>query len=176
MRNLPVRDDGGLRRTGHPRGPNRPHPTPGIPTTLQNRSESPVRAFRPGWLRKGPRSVAFVEPAARREAIVPRGGFGRYVRGMEPHYHVWIRAGKIFSMRERRFESRKTAHKAAVKLKPASEDRLVLACEACPATRPSKRKAPRWGAIASRLAARFELPAGEFREALAAELAAERGR
>ena len=95
---------------------------------------------------------------------------------MESHYHVWIRAGKIFSMRERRFESRKTAHKAAVKLKPESEDRLVLACESCPTTRPSKRRPPRWGAIARNLAQRFDLPAGEVREALAAELAAERGR
>ena len=39
----------------------------------------------------------------------------------------------------------------------------------CPATRPSKRKAPRWGTVA-------RLPAGEVREALAAELATERSR
>ena len=79
-------------------------------------------------------------------------------------------------MKDRRFESRKTAHKVAVKLRPAAEDRLVLACEACPPTKPSKRRPPRGGTIARRLAERFDLPAGELREALAAELAAERGR
>ena len=95
---------------------------------------------------------------------------------MEPHYHVWIRAGKIFSMRERRFESRKTAHKAAVKLKPASEDRLVLACSSCPATRPSKRRPPRWGAIARAVAERFDLQAAAVRQVLTDALEAERGR
>ena len=79
-------------------------------------------------------------------------------------------------MRERRFESRKTAHKAAVKLRPGSEDRLVLACSSCPKTRPSQRKPPRWATIARRLAQRFDLPAGEVRQALVDELAAERGR
>ena len=38
------------------------------------------------------------------------------------------------------------------------------------------RKQPRWGTIARWLAERFDLPAGEVREALAAELAAERER
>jgi hypothetical protein len=92
------------------------------------------------------------------------------------HFHVWVRAGKIYSMQERRFESRTTAHKAAVKLRAEKSDRLVLACSSCPETKPSKRKQPRVGTIARRLAERFDLPAGEVREALAAELAAERER
>ena len=79
-------------------------------------------------------------------------------------------------MQERRFESRKTAHKTAVRLRPAAEDRLVLACASCPTTKPSKRRPPRWGTIARALAARFDLPAGEVREALAVELAADRDR
>lgn len=92
------------------------------------------------------------------------------------HFHVWVRSGRVFTMRPRFYESRHTATSVARRLRPNAADRLVLGCEACPATRPSKRKAPRWGAIARRLAARFELPAGEVREALAAEFAAERGR
>lgn len=82
----------------------------------------------------------------------------------------------MFTMRPRLYESRHTATSVARRLRPNAADRLVLGCEDCPATRPSKRKAPRWGAVARRLAARFDLPAGEVREALAAELAAERGR
>ena len=79
-------------------------------------------------------------------------------------------------MQERRFDSRTTAHKAAVKLRAEKSDRLVLACASCPTTKPSKRRPPRWGTIARRLAERFDLAAGEVREALAAELAAERQR
>ena len=79
-------------------------------------------------------------------------------------------------MQERRFESRTTAHKAAVKLRAEKSDRLVLACSSCPETKPLKRKQPRVGTIARRLAERFDLPAGEVREVLAAELAAERER
>ena len=82
----------------------------------------------------------------------------------------------MFTMRPRLYESRHTATSVARRLRPTAADRLVLGCEDCPATRPSKRKAPRWGAVARRLAARFDLPAGEVREALTAEFAAERGR
>ena len=51
-------------------------------------------------------------------------------------------------MQPRSFESRTTAHKAAVKLRAEKSDRLVLACGSC----------------------------GEVREALTEVLAAERGR
>ena len=53
---------------------------------------------------------------------------------------------------------------------------MVLACEVCPETRPSRRRPPRWSVVARHLAERFDLPAGEVREALAVELAAERAR
>ena len=92
------------------------------------------------------------------------------------HFHVWVRSGKIYSMQERRFDSRTTAHKAAVKLRQEKTDRLVLACASCPTTKPSKRRPLRWATIARALAARFDLQAGEVREALTAEIAAERGR
>ena len=95
---------------------------------------------------------------------------------MERHFHVWIRTGRVFTMRPRLYESRHTATSVARRLRPNGADRLVLACECCPETRPSKRKPPRWGAIARKLAQRFDLPAGEVREALTAELAADRGR
>ena len=92
------------------------------------------------------------------------------------HYHAWLRSGRVFTMSSRRFEIQSTAHRWASGQRPEKGDRLVLACEACPATRPSKRRPPRWATIARRLAARFNWPAGEVREALADELAAERAR
>ena len=84
---------------------------------------------------------------------------------MEAHYHVWTRSGKIFTMIERPFESRKTAHKAAVKLRSDTSARLVLACSKCPESRPSRRRPPRWPVVARTVAA-----------AVGAALAAERGR
>ena len=92
------------------------------------------------------------------------------------HFHVWVQSGRVFTMRPRLYESRHTATSVARRLRTDGADRLVLTCEACPATRPSKRRPPRWATIARRLAARFDLPAGQVREALAAELAAERHR
>ena len=79
-------------------------------------------------------------------------------------------------MAPRRFEVASTAYRWAARQRPEAADRLVLACEVCPATRPSRRRPPRWATIARRLAARFDLPTGEVREALAAEIAADRDR
>ena len=90
------------------------------------------------------------------------------------HYHAWLRSGRVFTMSSRRFEIQSTAHRWAAGQRPEKGDRLVLGCDACPATRPSKRRPPRWGSIARGLAARFDWPASEVREALAAELAADR--
>ena len=92
------------------------------------------------------------------------------------HFHVWTRSGKIFTMQERRFDSRTTANKAAVRLRSTAADRLVLRCESCPSTRPSKRRPPRWALVARNLAARFSIDANELRTALVSELAAERER
>ena len=90
------------------------------------------------------------------------------------HYHAWLRSGRVFTMSSRRFEIQSTAHRWATGQRPEKGDRLVLGCDACPATKPSKRRPPRWGSIARGLAARFDWPASEVREALASELAADR--
>ena len=90
------------------------------------------------------------------------------------HYHAWLRSGRVFTMSSRRFEIQSTAHRWAAGQRPEKGDRLVLGCDACSATRPSKRRPPRWGSIARGLAARFDWPASDVREALAAELAADR--
>ena len=79
-------------------------------------------------------------------------------------------------MAPRRFEVASTAYRWAARQRTEKGDRLVLACDACPETRPSKRRPPRWATIARALAARFDLPAGEVREALGAALAADRDR
>ena len=85
------------------------------------------------------------------------------------HFHVWTRSGKIFTMQERRFDSRTTANKAAVRLRSTAADRLVLRCESCPSTRPSKRRPPRWALVARNLAARFSINANALRTALVSE-------
>ena len=79
-------------------------------------------------------------------------------------------------MAPRRFEVASTAYRWAAHQRTEKGDRLVLACEVCPETKPSRRRPPRWATIARRLAERFDLPAGEVREALAVELAADRDR
>ena len=82
------------------------------------------------------------------------------------HYHVWVRSGQIFTMRARQYESRHTATKAARRLRPAAADRLVLACEACPPSTPSRRRPPAWGRIARDVAAAVGIPAADVRHAL----------
>ena len=94
----------------------------------------------------------------------------------EPHYHVWTRAGRIFTMRRREFISRHTATKAARRLRPNAADRLVLACSNCPTSKPSRRRAPRPAAIARAIALALDAPIGVVRQALDAATAAERQR
>ena len=95
----------------------------------------------------------------------------------EPHYHVWTRAGRIFTMRTREFESRSTtAAKAARRLRPNVADRLVLACSDCPASKPSRRRTPRPAAIARAIAQALDAPIAVVRQALDAATAAERQR
>ena len=94
----------------------------------------------------------------------------------EPHYHVWTRAGRIFTMRPREFESRHTATKAARRLRPNVADRLVLACSECPTSKPSRRRAPRPAVIARAIADALDAPVAAVRQALDAATAAERQR
>ena len=66
--------------------------------------------------------------------------------------------------------------KSGGRLRPEAPDRLVLACEACPAPLPSRRRPPAWGRIARDVAAAVGLPAGDVRQALDAARAADRER
>ena len=92
------------------------------------------------------------------------------------HYHAWLRSGRVFTMASRSFTDRTTAHKWATRQRPEKGDRLVLACEACPSTKPSKRRPPRWSVVARAVAEAFGLKPAAVRERLAVALAAERGR
>ncbi|MCY4506077.1 MAG: hypothetical protein OXG35_03830 [Acidobacteria bacterium] len=92
------------------------------------------------------------------------------------HFHVWVRSGRVFTMRPRLYESRHTATSVARRLRPDAGDRLVLACESCPTTRPSKRRPPRWSVVARAVAERFDLQAAAVRQVLTDALEAERGR
>ena len=95
---------------------------------------------------------------------------------MEPHFHAWLHSGRVFTMTARPFTDRTTAHRWATKQRPDKGDRLVLACEACPPTRPSKRRAPRWATVARQVAAAVGADPAAVRAALAAALDAERQR
>ena len=95
---------------------------------------------------------------------------------MEPHYHAWIRSGRIFTMVARPFADRTTAHRWATRERTDKADRIVLACEHCPPTRPSKRRPPRWATVARQVAAAVGAEPAAVRVALATALAAERQR
>ena len=92
------------------------------------------------------------------------------------HYHAWLRSGRVFTMAPRQFNDRTVAHKWAVKQRANSADRFVLGCSKCPESRPSRRRPPRWPVVARAVAAAVGAPAAQVREALAAAIAAERGR
>ena len=97
-------------------------------------------------------------------------------RAMTTHYHAWIRSGRVFTMAPRVFADRTVAHKWAARKRTEKQDRLVLACDDCPMTRPSKRRPPRWSVIAREVAQALGAKPTEVREALASALAAERRR
>ena len=97
-------------------------------------------------------------------------------RGMEPHFHAWLRSGRIFTMAMRPFADRTTAHRWATKQRPNKADRLVLGCTECPPTRPSKHRPPRWATVARQVAAAVGAEPAAVRRALATALAAERER
>ena len=86
-------------------------------------------------------------------------------RVMEPHFHAWLRFGRIFTIVTRPFADRTTVHRWATRQWPDRADRLILACEHCPPTRPSKRRPPRWATVARQVAAAVgaELPSGSGR-------------
>lgn len=65
-----------------------------------------------------------------------------------PHFHAWVRAGRVFTMRPKQYATQQAAHKAARKLRPDPADRMVRGCECCPTSKRSER--PRWRARAER--------------------------
>ena len=95
---------------------------------------------------------------------------------MEPHFHAWLRSGRVFTMSTRPFADRTVAHRWATKQRPDKADRLVLACTACPSTRPSKRRPPRWATVARAIARQLGADPAAVRAALDTALAAERQR
>ena len=95
---------------------------------------------------------------------------------MGAHFHVWVRSGRVFTMRPKVYNTQPAAFKAAVKLRPDAVDRMVRACETCPSTRPSKRRPPRWSVVARAVAERFDLRPTAVREVLTEALEAERAR
>ena len=70
---------------------------------------------------------------------------------MEPHYHVWLRSGRVFSLREKTYRTRAAAHKAGEKLRADPADRMVRVCSECPRSAPSRRRS-KWPAIIATLA------------------------
>ena len=97
-------------------------------------------------------------------------------RRMEPHFHAWLRTGRVYTMVGRPYAVASTAHRYAEKLRPDKGDRLVLGCTECPPTRPSKRRPPRWATVARQVAAAVGAEPAAVRRALATALAAERER
>ena len=95
---------------------------------------------------------------------------------MDVHFHVWVRSGRVFTMRPKLYNTQPAAFKAAAKLRPDAGDRMIRKCTDCPVTRPSKRKPPRWSVIARAVAERFDLQAAAVRQVLTDALEAERGR
>ena len=95
---------------------------------------------------------------------------------MQAHYHAWVRSGRVFTMATRPFADRTTAHRWAAKQRPDKADRLVLQCEQCPPSRPSKRRTPRWATVARQVAAAVGADPAAVRRALATAIAAERQR
>ena len=83
-----------------------------------------------------------------------------------PHYHAWLRSGRIFTMTSREFNNRTVAHKWAATKRKNPRDRLILSCETCPPAMRSKRRPPRWGAIIRAAAARLGIDPGTLRAAL----------
>ena len=82
-----------------------------------------------------------------------------------PHFHVWIRSGRVYTMRPRIYRTRAAANKAAVKLRAQATNRMVLACEGCPETMRSKRAPVRWTKVAAAVGVKVE----DLRAAIATE-------
>ena len=54
------------------------------------------------------------------------------------HYHLWVRAGRVFTLRPTRYASRSAANMAGRRAGLPADRRMVRACVACPKSRRSK--------------------------------------
>ena len=95
---------------------------------------------------------------------------------MDKHYHVWLRSGRVYMMQAKPYKSRAHANKVAAEMRASPDDRMVRGCTECPTTKPSKRRPPRWAAVARQVAAAVGADPAAVRAALDAALAAERER
>ena len=95
---------------------------------------------------------------------------------MEKHYHVWLRAGKTFLMRDRPYTTRSHANKNAGALRSDPGDRMVRECTVCPESQRSRRRPPRWSRVAGEMAAALGADAATVRAALDTALKNEKTR
>ena len=89
---------------------------------------------------------------------------------MESHYHAWVRAGRVFTMRPKTYNTQPAAFKAASKLRADPADRMVRQCEVCPKSAPSRTPKP--SAIAAAVALELGMEATLVHVVLAAARAA----
>lgn len=59
-----------------------------------------------------------------------------------PHYHIWYRSGRVFTLSPRRYSDRSNAAKVAREKQPDPDRRMVRACTDCPVSARSKRRPP----------------------------------
>ena len=81
------------------------------------------------------------------------------------HFHVWLRSGRIFTMKAKAFRDRTVAHRWAVSRRVQTDDRLILRCKECPKSVRSRRRVVRWSQVASVLGVSL----ADLRAAIAAE-------
>ena len=134
-----------LERADQDRDPGEPSRTPRIALYGTRRARRPDHRQRPRSARTAPQ-VQQLFPVTDKTLV--------------PHYHAWLRSGRIFTMTIREFNNRTVAHKWAATKRTNPRDRLVLACETCPPAMRSKRRPPRWGAIIRAAAARLGIKPG----------------
>ncbi|MCY3919667.1 MAG: hypothetical protein OXG38_07670 [Chloroflexi bacterium] len=88
---------------------------------------------------------------------------------MEPHYHVWVRSGRIMTMLAKVYRTQPAAWKAGRKLREPA-DFMVRKCEDCPTSTPSRRgpdHRARRQAIVAALAEDLDAAPAAVRRALA---------
>ena len=85
---------------------------------------------------------------------------------MDVHFHVWVRSGRVFTMRPKLYNTQPAAFKAAAKLRAVAADRMVRVCEDCPKSAPSR--APKPSAVAAAVALDLDMEPGLVQVVLAA--------